>query len=150
MDSAVWSMPRNGDGGTALVPDRAALAGREPQQLQRVAIRIAELERPHGAVRGRQQLRAAIGDRLPPGAADEVGVRGIDVVHHYRQMLEPQIVASAVRRVWPAWHGASHQRDLLGAEPHHDLLGITQPERGQRRLIGGGHARQRGNPVASR
>ena len=67
-----------------------------------------------------------------------MGVGSVHVVHDNRQMLEPQIVAPAVRRVGPALRGEAHQGDVLRAEPHHDLLGVTiaEAECRQRRLVG--------------
>jgi hypothetical protein len=62
-----------------------------------------------------------------PACDDKMSVSKVHVVHHDRQMLEPQIVAPAVPRVWPALPGELHQGDVLRAEPHHDLHGANIP-----------------------
>jgi len=119
------------------VPRSAAGAGREPDQLQRVTVRVAELERAHAAVHRRQALRSAVADRVPSGAAAQVAVGGVHIVHHDGQVLEPQVVAAAVHRVGPARRGNLHQRNRVRPQSQQGLFrrAPLNPERNHRRRV---------------
>jgi hypothetical protein len=78
-------------------PDPVFLPRWKPEQLERVAIEIAKLERAHAATARRQALRSAVADRPPIRTRAEMRIGPIHVRHDDREVLEPQIVAAAVR-----------------------------------------------------
>src|ERR1700761_1167091 len=128
-DRAVVDAEKRGRG-RAEMPLLTALAGRKPEQLKRMAVRIAEFESALAAIGARELLGAAPADWLPAGAGGKIGVGPVHVTHDDRQMLEPEIAALALSREGPALGLELHQGDLLLAEPHHQLLGggALQPE----------------------
>ena len=87
-----------------------------------------------------------------PACADKCAISSVHVVHDDRQMLKPQIVAPAVRRIRSAWRCESDQRDFFRAQPHDDLRGVDfrQAKRRQRRVVDSVLALTARNPSASR
>ena len=121
----------------AVLPGGATLARREPEQLQRVAIGVAELERPHRAIRRRQQFGTCLADATPTGSRGHMGIGGVHVADHDRQMLEPQIVAPAIGRIGPARRVELHKGDFLPAQTQHDLPCRSHAKRRCGRLADG-------------
>jgi hypothetical protein len=106
----------------ALVPDRSTGPGRKPQQFERMAIRIPELEGPHPPARRRQPLRSAGAHGVPVRLRAQVRIRGVDVADHDRAMFEPQVVAAAAGRVGPMPCAELHQAEFVRAEDQHGFL----------------------------
>ncbi len=101
------------------LPARIALAAREVQHLEVVAVGIAEIERRDSArvlVPRGQGLRAGRGVRDAVRAQRRV--RAVHVAHDDRDVLEPAVVAARVRR----------DRAALGREELPQLEGLG-PER---------------------
>src|SRR5262249_20751834 len=109
------------------MPPRIPLSRREPQDLQRVTLGILE-------VKGADPARVRIPVRQPPRRPRSVfhamlaqpGVSAIHVAHDDRDVLEPAIVASRVRRDRStSWRQILRQLDLFVPESHPD---DAQPE----------------------
>lgn len=129
---AVWSTPRK-----TRSPGRchraSPLSGGELDQLQRVAIRILEVERAdaaRGGVPVGQALRRRrdLGDAMPAQPEERL----IDVVHDDRQVLEPPVVA-------PGALGHRAPAGLAELVQLHDLLAEPEPRDPEPRA---GHARE--------
>lgn len=101
-----------------LMPERLALTGRELDQLQRMSVRIAEIERldPRRLLVPRGQCLRTLGDQFD-AALDQPSISRGHVAHDDRHMAEPVVVAAAVfgHEATPRSPRPQHQTEI--AEP---------------------------------
>jgi len=108
-----------------VLPSRACLCGRKPEQLERVSVWVAKLERAHAATARRQVLRSADADRLPTRTRAQMRVGTIHVGYDDSEMLEPEIVAATVGRIRGRRRSRLHERERLRAKHQLRFVGTA-------------------------
>ena len=118
----------------SLLPLGISMTRRKPQELQRMAVGVTKLERPHAAARCRQSFRALGADRPPSRARPKPGVGRVHVAYDDGEMLKPQVVAAAVRRIIPPARLTMHEHEIFLAEAQPELAGIALEPHGLQNL----------------
>src|SRR5262249_34862811 len=103
------------------MPKQATLTGRKIQELQRMPIRIPELERFHRAILRRKRLRPANRYRSEADLLQNAE-RPIHVADDDCEVLKPQILATAIGGLLPASITELNELDILRSQTHRECL----------------------------
>src|SRR6516225_2660316 len=111
IDPQAWTVPMR-----RLAPARRHVVGMECEQFERMPLWITKLERGDASRTRGQSLRSRSRDGCPALARAQPRIGSLHVGNHDGDVLESQVVAADIGRVWRTRLGECEELDCLLAK----------------------------------